>query len=519
MAFVAAEIGEHSMTPVSYWVSTERLPEFPAVSRDLEVDVVVVGGGITGVTAAYLFKKAGCKVALIERHRCGQMDTGQTTAHLTSVTDMRLHELANNFGKDAAKAVWEAGFAAIDQIAANIRHEELDCDFRWVPGYLYAALKGDAEAERQGLEKDAALAEELGFAAQYVASVPYFHRPGVRFPNQAKFHPLKYLSGLLGRIPGRGNHVFENSVPESFDEKPLAVNVGSHKIRCDYIMLATHTPLMGTTGLVSATLFQTKLYPYTSYVLGARLPKGLLPEASFWDTGSPYYYLRIDRHRGFDFAILGGEDHKTGQASDTELPYQRLERVLSEILPSAEVTHRWTGQVIETNDGLPYIGETAPKQFAASGFSGNGMTFGTLGAMMAVDAFVGNKNPWSGLFDVDRKSLKGGAWDYLKENVDYPYYLLRDWVAGGEGTSLKQLKKGQGKILGLNGKKVAAYRDDNGKVTLRSPVCTHLKCIVRWNNADKSWDCPCHGSRFKATGEVLAGPAERDLAEIALPNE
>ena len=442
---------------------------------------------------------------------------GQTTAHLTCVTDKRLHELASDFGKDSARAVWEAGFAAIDQIAAIIRNENLKSDFKWVPGYLHASLKGDVRKERERLEKDAQLAEEFGFKAQFLESVPYFKQPGVRFPNQAKFHPIKYLSALARIIPGKGSFIFENTAAESFDEKPLTVHSGNHKIRCDYVFLATHTPLMGTTGLLSATLFQTKLSLYTSYVLGAKLPQELLPEASFWDTGHPYYYLRIDRRRGFDFAILGGEDHKTGQESDTELPYRRLRQVLHEILPSAEVTHRWSGQVIETNDGLPFIGETASQQFAATGFAGNGFTLGTLGAMMAVDAFMGKRNPWRELFKVDRKKLKGGTWDYLKENKDYPYYLIRDWLGGAEGKSLKGLRKGQGKILSLEGKKVAAYRDQNGKVSLRSPVCTHLKCIVGWNNAEKTWDCPCHGSRFKATGEVLTGPAEEDLEEVSLP--
>jgi len=331
------------MKSMSCWLDTPNLPKFPSLTRDLHVDVVVVGGGITGITAAYLFKKSGYKVALVERQRCGHVDSGQTTAHLTCVTDKRLHELVSDFGKESAKAVWEAGFAAIDQMAAIITNEKLKCDFKWVPNYLYASLKGHAKKEREGLEKDTQFAQELGFEAEFLDSIPYFKQPGVRFSNQAKFHPLKYLSALARMIPGKGSYLFENAAAETFEEKPLTVHSGSHKIRCDYIFLATHTPLMGTTGLVSATLFQTKLSLYTSYVLGASLPRGLLPEASFWDTGNPYYYLRTDRRRGFDFAILGGEDHKTGQERDTELPYRRLKQMLREILPSAEVTHRWSG--------------------------------------------------------------------------------------------------------------------------------------------------------------------------------
>lgn len=180
-----------------------------------------------------------------------------------------------------------------------------------------------------------------------------------------------------------------------------------------------------------------------------------------------------------------------------------------------EVDHHWSGQVIETPDGLPYLGETASQQFAATGFAGNGMTFGTLGAMMAVDAFQKRKNPWAELFHVRRKKIRGGTWDYLKENKDYPYYLLRDWLGGAEAKSLKAIKRIQGKILHLEGKKVAAYRDAQGEVSLCSPVCTHLKCIVGWNDAEKTWDCPGHGSRFAATGEVLAGPAEEPLEKLS----
>ena len=210
---------------------------------------------------------------------------------------------------------------------------------------------------------------------------------------------------------------------------------------------------------------------------------------------------------------LEGEDHKTGQG-DEEKSYAELEKVLLKLIPSAQIDHRWSGQVIETPDGLPYMGETAPGQFAATGYAGNGMTFGTLGAMMAVDAFLKRRNPWVDLFDVRRKKFKGAALDYLSENKDYPYYLVRDRVRGAEGDSLKDLGPDQGRILKINGQKVAAYRDGKGEVTLCSPVCTHLQCIVHWNKAERSWDCPCHGSRFKPDGAVISGPAEEDLQKL-----
>ncbi len=503
--------------PTSYWIDSQRLPRFPRPAQDFDVDVAIVGGGITGITAAHLCKQAGKCVALLERGRCASVDTGNTTAHVTCVTDTRLQDLVRRWGSAHAAAVWDAGAAAIDQITALIQREAIACDFQWVPGFLHAPATGTPDLARHEklLRREARVARELGIAATFEESIPFLGMSGVRFPQQAIFHPRKYLAGLLRGIPGQGSHVFEGAAPDAFEPgDPIALKVGDHRIRCRYLVLATHTPLMGTTGLLPATLFQTKLYLYTTYAFSARIPRGLVPAGSYWDTSDPYNYLRVEPRRGFDLAIYGGEDHKTGQRANTGAAFARLEKRFRKLVPSADITHYWSGQVIATNDGLPYIGETAKHQFVATGFAGNGMTFGTLGAMMAVDAMLGRRNPWQDLFAVDRRKLRGGTWNYLKENKDYPYYLVRDWLAGSEGRSLRALRRGQGKILQLGGRKVAAYRDDAGRVTLRSPVCTHLGCIVRWNPAERTWDCPCHGSRFQPTGEVIAGPAEQPLAPV-----
>jgi len=498
--------GGVSMPTKSHWMQTS-LPRFPKLGENLTVDVVVVGGGITGITAAFLLKKAGKTVALLERDRCARADTGHTTAHITYVTDTRLTELVKTFGKDHAQAAWDAGRAAMRQIQSLIDEEKIECEYATVPGYLHAPWKEIPKGEIERLRADAELAAELGFDARYVESVPIAKRPGIRFANQAKFHPLRYLAGLLPGIAGQGSHVFEDSEVTEFENEPLAVKANECTIRCNYIVVATHVPLMGNKGMLGATLFQTKLASYSSYAVGAKLPKGTAAAAIFSDTSDPYYYLRIDRRPRHDYAILGGEDHKTGQESDSEERLTRLEEMLAEILPGAKVDSRWTGQVVDTTDGLPYIGETAEHQFAATGFAGNGMTFGTLGAMMAVDAALGQKNPWRDLFDVHRKKLSA-TWDYLKQNIDYPYYYLKDKLKAAEGTSLQDVKRGEGMILKLDGQRVAVHRDAHGKVTTLSPACTHMGCIVHWNPADSTWDCPCHGSRFQATGKVLAGPAE-----------
>jgi glycine/D-amino acid oxidase-like deaminating enzyme/nitrite reductase/ring-hydroxylating ferredoxin subunit len=500
-----------------YWISSAELADFPPLSSDLEVDVVVIGAGLTGITTAHLLKKSGAKVALLERQRCAGADSGHTTAHLTYVTDERLHRLVKVFGRDAARAFWEAGIEGIDRIFEITKEQRIECEFRWVPGFLHGSLKDGSQDDRAGLEEDAQLAEELGFEAEFLESVPYARKPGIRFANQGKFHPIKYLDALLRTLPGKGSHVFENTEVTEVESGPLTIHAGNFKVRCSYLVIATHNPLMGKTKFIDATLFQSKLALYTSYVLGARLPLGLIPEALFWDTTDPYYYLRVEPRSDHDYVIFGGEDVKTGQEDNAQEVFGRLEKQLLNVLPQAQVQDRWLGQVVETNDGLPFIGESAGKQFIATGFCGNGFTLGTLSAVMARDRFLGRKNPWFDLFAVDRKKFHGGTWRYIKENLDYPFYLLRDRLAGAESDSVDDLKIGEGKIIRLEGKKVAAFRDEDGKVTLCSPVCTHLKCIVHWNTADKTWDCPCHGSRFKPTGEVFSGPAEEPLEKLSWP--
>jgi glycine/D-amino acid oxidase-like deaminating enzyme/nitrite reductase/ring-hydroxylating ferredoxin subunit len=486
------------------------LPQFPTLEQNLKVDVVVVGAGLTGLTTAYLLSQEGVAVALIDRGPIAGVDSSHTTAHLTYVTDSRLHELVDKFGREAARSFWEAGAAAIDQIDRTVRDLNLECDFRRVPGYLHQSVRSDSASEVKGLHKDADLARELGFEASFVERVPYANRPGIRFAHQAKFHPRKYFKGLLSAIQNNGGYIFEDTALQKVEEDPMQVVANGRRIRCDYLVIATHNPLMGTQGAATATLFQTKLSLYTSYVLGARLPADSVDEGLYWDTHDPYDYLRIEDCPEGQYAIFGGEDVKTGQEDEPEEVFRRLLTRLNKVLPMATAERRWLGQVVETDDGMPFIGENAPREFIATGFCGNGFTLGTLSAMMARDSFLGRSNPWSSLLQVQRSPFHGGLWRYVKENADYPYYMLRDRIVRGEST-VAEVSNGAGAIVRVNGERAAAYRDEHGNMTLLSPTCSHLKCIVRWNDVDRTWDCPCHGSRFKATGEVLSGPAEEPL--------
>jgi glycine/D-amino acid oxidase-like deaminating enzyme/nitrite reductase/ring-hydroxylating ferredoxin subunit len=497
-----------------YWIDSASLPAFAQVEHDIDVDVVVVGAGITGLTTAYLLASAGRSVVVIERGRCAEIDTGHTTAHLTMVTDTQLNELVNKFGASHAQALWDAGRVAIDEIERIVDEHAIDCSLEVVDGYLHAPAGALDARQVDSLKEDARLAREFGFDAEFIANVPFAGRPGVRFANQARFHPRKYLAGLVQAIRAAGGEIFEHSGAEEFLADPIRVKANGHTLKCKDIVIATHNPIAGIASSARADLFQTKLALYTSYVVAGRVTRETVPDALFWDTADPYHYLRTESHRDHQLIIFGGEDHKTGQASDTNECFKRLERKLFAALPGIAIRHRWSGQVIETPDGLPYIGAMTDHQYAATGFAGNGMTFGTLAGIMIVDAIEGRRNPWADLFDPARKAIRRGLWDYVKENADYPYYMARGTFER-RSRSLRSLQPGQGAVVDDDGTKVAAFRRDDGTLALRSAVCTHMGCTVGWNDAERTWDCPCHGSRFTAEGDVISGPAQSPLEDVS----
>ena len=494
------------MKKQSLWLDTSDPPDFPKLQGRVTVDVLVVGGGITGLTTAYLLKKVGRSVAVVDQRSIGGGETAHTTAHVTFVTDTRLHELASRLGKRQAQALWGAGHLAMKQIEDVSRELEIHCELEQVPGYLFAAVGKDTEKERETLQRDAELASHFGFDANLVESDPVFNRPAVRFPNQLKFHPLKYVNAIAKALPGGGSYVFSNTSGSDIDSEKRELHTESGVISYGSLVAATHVPIQGERGTFGAALFQTKLAAYSTYALEAEIDP--LPGSLFWDTNDPYLYLRFDRREDAGSVIIGGEDHKTGQEDQTETRYQRLEKILKENFPSAKLRHRWSGQVIETPDGLPYIGEVGHGQFLATGFSGNGMTLGTFSAMLIRDIISGKTDPWNGLFAPNRKATVG-TWDYVLENKDFPTYFIKDWI--GSPAPAEDLRPGSGQVENIDGKKRAVYCDEQGKRTELSAICPHMGCIVAWNGAEKTWDCPCHGSRFTATGEVIAGPAESNL--------
>ncbi len=395
---------------LSCWTATSPLPSFPSLDRSLDVDVAVIGGGVTGVTAAHLLKQAGVRVALIERDRCGGGQTSRSTAHLTAVTDAPLTRLVDHVGAENARALWDAGFAAISRIRAEIRDARINCDFAWVRGSLHAPLDVPTPQARAALQQEAAIANALGISAAYVDVVPGLSSPGVRFDGQARLHPLRYLSVLLDGIDGGNSHVFEQTEVHDIDLDSLTVFAGAHRISARYIVVATHVPLRCVTSKVAD--LRLGLDVATTYALSGTAPRGAIEEGIYWEhRDSPYEYLRLDRAGERDAVIFGGVDHAGPAGAAAPDRFARLERQLRQRIPGVTVERRWSGSIVESVDGRPCIGEVARGVFIATGYGGNGLTWGTLAGMMAVDAARAARSPWQELFDPWRSRVRRETWE------------------------------------------------------------------------------------------------------------
>jgi glycine/D-amino acid oxidase-like deaminating enzyme/nitrite reductase/ring-hydroxylating ferredoxin subunit len=490
----------------SLWIATHRGGRFPALVSDLSVDVAIVGGGITGLTAATLLKRAGLSVAVIEAERVAEGVSGHTTAHLTEALDRGYEDLITDFGEDHARLAAESGRAALLRIAGFVREEGIDCDFAKLPAYKYTE---DPEALPK-LEAERVAAARIGVEISLIHDVPLpFKVAGaLRFDNQAQFHAHRYLLPLAHAIPDGRSHVFEQTwVVDIEDGAPCRVVTETATVTARDVIVATHVPL-------KSTFLQTKIAPYRSYVLALSLKSGAMPLAGlFWDTEDPYHYVRSQASDKGPLLLVGGEDHKTGQEEDTVGRFEALLGFASRRFPVASVAYRWSAQVIEPVDGLPFIGRDAASQhvYVGTGYSGTGMTLGTVAGMLNSDLILGRQNPWKDLYDPSRFTPAASVVDYVKENLDVAVHLVADRLKGPAALSLAEVAKGEGKIVEIEGHKTAVFRDERGLLHAVSPVCTHQGCLVAFNDAEKTWDCPCHGSRFDKDGKVLNGPAPRSL--------
>lgn len=494
---------------VSYWEASENLLETDSLNQSIETEVCIIGAGISGLTAAYFLTKAGRQVIVIDDGLIGGGETSRTTAHLSNALDDRIYRVEEWHGEEKAKLAVEAHTRAIDEIERIATEENIDCDFLRVNGFLIEAENGEDD-----LQEELEAAHRAGFdGVEFVERAPirdFDTGKCLLFPNQGQFHILKYLAGLAKAIEQNGGKLFSNTraVEWKGEDAPEVKTASGQTIRARSIVLATNYPIM-------SKMF-AKLPAYRTYAIGVKVPKNSIESCLIWDTADPYIYVRTQPEENHDVLIVGGEDHRTGQEDDGEARFAKLVQWTRKRFPIAgEILYKWSGQFMETHDGLAFIGKYSdgePNVYLITGDSGMGMTHGTIGGMLVSDLILGKENPWQEVFEPSRlatQSITEAVPEIISSTVPYV-----DWVTGGDVSSTDEIKPGEGAIIRQGASKIAAYRDETGKLFTRSAVCTHLGCIVRFNSLEKTWDCPCHGSRFGTDGHPINTPAISPLAEI-----
>jgi glycine/D-amino acid oxidase-like deaminating enzyme/nitrite reductase/ring-hydroxylating ferredoxin subunit len=497
---------------ISRWAAGQRPATFPPLSEDAETDVCIVGAGITGLTLAYLLS-ATHRVLVLEKDFVGAGDTGRSSAHVTRVLDDDYAALARRFGERGARTAAAAHGAAIDFIERLAAEESIDCDFERVDGFLVGEPGEDERLEKM---RDGALAAGIEDAV-FEVEAPFEKRhaaPAIRFPRQAQMDPWLYVQGLARAVARRGGVIHTGTPVARLSDGTKARAWTAHGpfVRASAIVLATHAPLGGKPGI------HARLEAYRTYVIAGPVPKGAVPRVLLWDTSSPYHYVRTaNRSDSEDLLLVGGEDHRTGSPGDGR-PYEKLESWARGHYPSlGPIEHRWSGQVFEPSGGLGFVGGSTAgsPQFYSTGHSGNGLTHGTLSAVLL--AFLlrdgEHDHEWGSIFDPGRMTFDA-ALQVARQGVAAVAGLGERFTAE-ELHSSDQVLPGTAAVVGRGNARRAVYREPGGRLWECSALCTHMGCVVRWNSAERSWDCPCHGSRFDASGRVLEGPASQDLAPVS----
>jgi glycine/D-amino acid oxidase-like deaminating enzyme/nitrite reductase/ring-hydroxylating ferredoxin subunit len=498
------------MTSKSLWMSIAA-PQAIPLQQDERCDVVIVGSGIAGLSTAYELSGRGRSVIVIDRGAIAGGMTARTSAHLAPLCDDLMSEMQKIKGAEQAKLFYESQAAAVDRIEEIVQTEKIDCDFRRLDGYLF---QGDGmPADIIDQEHDAVRA--AGAPVVRLVGVPLAgceDRHVLRYPGQATFHPLKYLAGLVDACARRGVRLYADTPVDEVIEENGAVTAKTARgnIRAGHAVIATNSPI------VDRVVLHSKMAPYRTYVLGFAVERGALPDALYWDTEEPYHYVRLQPgDTGTDFVLVGGEDHKSGEADDADRRFERLEQWARGKMPMlTDVTHRWSGQVLDTIDYAGFIGKNPGSEYiyVATGDSGQGLTHGVMGAMLNASLITGWESKWAELYAPERKPLKA-AKNWVMENTT-AIKNLAEYIVPGEIGSTDDLKPGQGAVIRKGLKKIAAYRDPRGELHQHSAACSHLGCHLHWNSFEKCWDCPCHGSMFGPEGLVLNAPATAGLGSV-----
>jgi len=500
----------------SIWMDTVPASPESSLTEDVNADVCVVGAGIAGMTTAYLLAREGKSVVVLDDGPVGGGMTGRTTAHLVTALDDRYFELERLHGEEGSRLAAQSHTAAIAKVESIVKDEAIDCEFERLDGYLFVPPHESQEI----LDDELAAVHRAGLVdIEKVARLPwdsYETGPALRFPRQAQFHPLKYLTGLTKAIERLGGRIYTGSHASKIEggDGARTETSGGGVVNSAAVVVCTNTPVNDLVAI------HTKQAAYQTYVIGARVPLGSITRALYWDTPNPYHYLRIETvgkgPDAYDLLIVGGEDHKTGQENDANKRFAALEQWTRHRFPMIEsIEYRWSGEVMGPVDGLAFIGRNPMDHdnvFIATGDSGNGMTHGTIAGILITDLIVGRENPWETIYDPSRITLKALP-EFARENVNVAIQYA-DLVVAGDVNSAEEIERGTGAIIARGLSKVAVYREPGGEIHEFSAVCRHLGCIVKWNTLENTWDCPCHGSRYDALGKVIQGPANCDLEEL-----
>jgi hypothetical protein len=499
----------------SFWIDDSGLESRPPLAQDAECDLVVIGSGIAGLSTAYEAARFGWRVIVIDRApTIGGLMTPRTTAHLATELDDYYHYLIKARGKDDARTYYESQVAAVNRIEAICRDEGIDADFARVDGYLVPA----ESAHFSELQDEYDACQSIGVDVEWTDQPPYPLRAGeraLRFPNQGRFHPLKYVAGLIRAIEERGGRIYGRTTftHDHEDNGRVVIETESgRKIHAAAAVFATNSPVNDKVAI------HTKQIPDRTYAIAGPVPKGSVPDALVWDTLEAYHYVRLQPlNDSEDMLIVGGEDHRTGMANDMDERFAHLEHWTRDHYPSFTVArHRWSGQVMEPVDFMPFSGRNPGSQniYVHTGDSGQGITNGVAGSLNIAALLFEQKAHFAHVLDPSRKPISATSLaDFVSGRIE-DVGNIAGYLTPGEVESVADIAPGEGALIRKGLHKVAAYRQDDGTVIERSAVCTHIGCLVHWNGLEKCWDCPCHGSQFKPDGSVINGPAVKPLARI-----
>jgi glycine/D-amino acid oxidase-like deaminating enzyme/nitrite reductase/ring-hydroxylating ferredoxin subunit len=496
----------------SPWIDTAPRTAYPSLDREIHVDVAVLGGGMAGLMTALFLQRDGADVAVLEAERVAEGVTAYTTAKVSSLHGTRYSALESSFGAEGARIYGHANEWALERIASLVDELAIDCDWRRKPAYTYA----EDEQQREQVENETGAAMRAGLKASFTTEtdLPWPVSGAVRVEDQAEFHPRKFLLAVAAAFADGGGHIFEHTQATGVsDGDPARVETESGRaVVAQDVVVATHVPFLDRAG------FFARMHPERSYGLGVYV-RGQAPQGMYLSAESPAHTVRSHPTERGELLIVGGEGHKVGQSGgDTGDRVARLETWARERFDVEEIAYRWSTQDNMPVDGVPYVGKLMPGSksvWVATGFMKWGLTNGTAAAEILADQIAGRHNQWASLFDSNRFKPGAAARELIKENANVGWRFMRDKLSGGDFESVDGVPPGQGGLVGRGPGKLAVYREEDGTLHVLSSACTHLGCTVKWNTAERSWDCPCHGSRFDVDGTVLQGPALKGLSPQA----